>query len=194
MIKIIDDIIPTDIQDALEKKILQPNFPWGRMTSSDLSNQASSDYTLRKRKDFLNDNIIDPSQFYHDIVMGQQLGKYFEWFTPIIDSIKFDGIQILRMKMNFNFPFVGASEDSHGIPHVDLPEEDGYTTGVYYVTNGDGDTILFNEKRGHIGKLTIQKKVSPKKGRIVLFDGNTLHAACPPISNRPRIVININIR
>ena len=103
-------------------------------------------------------------------------------------------MRILRMKMNFNFPFIGSTEKNYGIPHVDLPEEEAYTTCIYYVTDGDGDTILFNEKKGHIGKLTIQKRVSPKKGRIILFDGNTLHAASPPISNRPRIVININIR
>ena len=54
--------------------------------------------------------------------------------------------------------------------------------------------LLFNEKNGHQGKLSIQGRVQPKKGRIVLFDGNTLHAACPPLSNKPRVVVNINIR
>jgi ectoine hydroxylase-related dioxygenase (phytanoyl-CoA dioxygenase family) len=98
------------------------------------------------------------------------------------------------MKMNFNYPWIGNKVSTHGIPHVDLPCEKGYTTAIYYVTDGDGDTFLFNEKNGHKGPLIIKERVSPKKGRIVLFDGDTLHAACPPISNRPRIVVNINIR
>jgi hypothetical protein len=194
MIKIIDDIIPTGIQNTLEKKILHPNFPWGRMSSSDLAEEASLGYIVSKRKEFADEYIIDPPQCYHNILIDQQPGPYFEWFTPILDAIKLENMHILRMKMNFNFPFIGSTEKNYGIPHVDLPNEEIYTTGIYYLTDADRDTILFNEKRGYIGKLTVQKRVSPKKGRIVLFNGNTLHAACPPISNRPRIVININIR
>ena len=48
--------------------------------------------------------------------------------------------------MNFNSPYIGTNENTHGIPHVDLPFENTYTTAVYYVTEADGDTILFNEK------------------------------------------------
>jgi hypothetical protein len=194
MIKIIDNIIPIDIQNNLEKKILLPNFPWGRMTSSDLAEEASLDYLSFKRKEFADENIIDPPQCYHNILIDQQPGPFFEWFTPILDAIKLENMCILRMKMNFNFPFIGSTEKSYGIPHVDLPNEETYTTGIYYLTDADGDTILFNQRKGYIGKLTEQKRVTPKKGRIVLFNGNILHAACPPASNLPRIVVNINIR
>ncbi len=192
--KIIDDVIPASIQNELEKNILSPNFPWGHMFSSDLANEASDDYVILKRKEFQNNEIIDPGQFYHNILIGQQPGQFFAWFTPILEAIKFEDMRILRMKMNFNYPYFGSKESTHGIPHVDLPSEKGYTTAIYYVTDADGDTILFNEKNKHQGSLTIKERVSPKKGRILLFEGDTLHAACPPISNRPRIVVNINIR
>jgi len=192
--KIIDDVIPFSIQNELEKNILNPNFPWGHMFSSDLANEASDDYVLLKRKEFEGNEIIDPGQFYHNILIDQKPGQFFNWFTPILDAIKFEDMRILRMKMNFNYPWIGNKESTHGIPHVDLPHEKGYTTAIYYVTDGDGDTFLFNEKNGHKGPLTIKESISPKKGRIVLFEGDTLHAACPPISNRPRIVVNINIR
>jgi hypothetical protein len=192
--RIIDQIIPLDTQNDLEKKVLDYRFPWAYIHSSDLSVDAKADYLDLKRKEFQNDHMIDPGQFFHNIFIDQQPGPVFQWFTPIIDAINFPGLRILRMKMNFNFPHLGANEFTHGIPHVDLPMEDHYTTAVYYVTDGDGDTLLFNEKNGHQGKLSIQGRVQPKKGRIVLFDGNTLHAACPPLSNKPRVVVNINIR
>ncbi len=192
--KIIDDVISLSIQDELEKNILNPNFPWGHMFSSDLGNEANDDYIFLKRKEFQNNEIIDPGQFYHNILINQQPGHFFSWFTPILEAIKFEGMHILRMKMNFNYPYFGNKESTHGIPHVDLPNEKDYITAIYYVTDADGDTILFNEKNGYQGPLTIKERVSPKKGRIVLFDGDTLHAACPSISNRPRIVVNINIR
>ena len=192
--KIIDDVIPLSIQNELERNILNPIFPWGHMFSSDLANEASDDYVLLKRKEFRSDEIIDPGQFYHNILIDQQPGQFFTWFTPILEAIKFEDMRILRMKMNFNYPYFGNKDSTHGIPHVDLPNEKDYTTAIYYVTEGDGDTLLFNEKNGHQGPLTIKQRVSPKKGRIILFEGDTLHAACPPISNRPRIVVNINIR
>ncbi|QDC41572.1 hypothetical protein FIT92_05915 [Candidatus Methylopumilus universalis] len=192
--KIIDDVIPLSIQNELERNILNPIFPWGHMFSSDLANEASDDYVILKRKEFQNSEIIDPGQFYHNILIDQQPGQFFTWFTPILEAIKFEDMRILRMKMNFNYPYFGNKDSTHGIPHVDLPNEKDYTTAIYYVTEGDGDTLLFNEKNGHQGPLTIKQRVSPKKGRIILFEGDTLHAACPPISNRPRIVVNINIR
>lgn len=192
--KIIDNIIPTQMQDELEANILNSKFPWGRMASSNLGDEPSSRYLEEKRIEFLDNNIIDPPQFHHNILINQQPGPFFGWFAPIVDAIKFKNLRILRMKMNFNVPYIGSSDDSYGIPHVDLADEDGYTTCIYYVTDADGDTILFNEKNGYSGKLSIKERVQPKKGRIVLFDGNTLHAACPPVSNRPRIVLNINIR
>ncbi|QDC79412.1 2OG-Fe(II) oxygenase [Candidatus Methylopumilus universalis] len=192
--QIIDDVIPTSIQNELEKNILSPNFPWGHMFSSDLANEASDDYVILKRKEFQNNEIIDPGQFYHNILIDQQPGQFFAWFTPILEAIKFEDMRILRMKMNFNYPYFGNKELTHGIPHVDLPNEKDYTTGIYYVTDADGDTFIFNEKNGHKGPLTIKKRISPKKGRMVLFEGDTLHAACPPISNRPRVVVNINIK
>ena len=192
--KIIDDFISPKMQDELEANILNSNFPWGRMASSNLANQPTPDYVEKKRIEFLDNNIIDPPQFHHNILINQEPGPFFGWFTPIIDALKFKNIRILRMKMNFNVPYIGTSDNSYGIPHVDLADEVGYTTCIYYVTDADGDTVLFNEKNGHSGKLSIKERVMPKKGRIILFDGNTLHAACPPISNKPRIVVNINIR
>jgi hypothetical protein len=192
--KIIDHLIPLDIQNELEKNILDARFPWGFSLSSDLGSKASYEYVKSKRQQFHNDDIVDPGQFYHNILIDQKPGQFFGWFAPILDAINFEGMRILRMKMNFNYPFIGIKKTTHGIPHVDLPTEMDYTTAIYYVTDADGDTILFNEKNGHEGPLTINERVVPKKGRIVLFDGNTLHAACQPTKNNPRIVLNINIK
>ena len=107
--------ILTQIQDELEANILNSNFTWGRMASSNLEDQATPDYVERKRVEFLDNNIIDPPQFAHNILINQQPGPFFGWFTPIIDAIKFKNIRILRMKMNFNVPYIGASDISDEI-------------------------------------------------------------------------------
>lgn len=192
--RILDNVITSKLQNELERNVLDYRFPWHYGPSSDIGSGVSESYLKEKQLQFADENIIDPPQFYHHLINGSQPNPFFQWFTPVLDAIKFKGMSILRMKLNITFPYAGSTELSYGIPHVDLPEESGYTTGVYYVTGGDGDTILFNEKYGHQGKLTIQRRVQPRKGRLVLFEGNTLHAPMPPVSNKPRIVLNINIR
>ena len=47
--KIIDDFISPKMQDELEANILNSNFPWGRMASSNLANQPTPDYVEKNR-------------------------------------------------------------------------------------------------------------------------------------------------
>ena len=193
--KIIDNVIPKNIQDEIEKAVLDIRFPWHFILSSDISNLAYQDYLKEKQDLYQDSNIIDPPQFFQSLLSGNgEPTFFFGWFTPILDAIKFEGMRILRMKINMTFPYAGSNNLSYGIPHVDLPDEAGYTTGIYYLTDADGDTIIFNEKHGHKGKLSIQSKINPKKGRLVLFEGNTLHAPMPTFSNKVRVVLNINFK
>ena len=69
---------------------------------------------------------------------------------------------------------------------------------LYYVIDADGDTIIYenhysNEKSvPEHDKRIIKKKVTPKKGRIVLFDGWYWHTAEQP-TNSNRCIINYNV-
>ena len=62
------------------------------------------------------------------------------------------------------------------IPHVVV---------LYYVNDSDGDTHLFNG-------VDIIKTVTPKKNRVVIFDGSIYHSSGSPTTNK-RCVINFNI-
>ena len=42
-------------------------------------------------------------------------------------------------------------------------------------------------------KKTIVKRISPKKGRFLFFDGDIWHASTNPVKSMKRIVININL-
>ena len=63
---------------------------------------------------------------------------------------------------------------------------------LYYVCDSDGDTIIFNEKEKS-EKYTVQKRVTPKQGRVVLFDGDFYHTAEQPIDNI-RCVVNYDLK
>ena len=58
---------------------------------------------------------------------------------------------------------------------------------IYYVTDTDGDTYFYNDKEGK----DVIKQVSPKKGRMVFFEGNIWHSGSNTTKNL-RIILNFN--
>ena len=87
---------------------------------------------------------------------------------------------------------------------------DNSKIGIYYINNSDGDTCVYNEtleqfnwkemftrdesywNETNIPRLTLKAKVSPKRGRLVIFDANLFHAAGLPKKADYRSVINLN--
>ena len=51
----------------------------------------------------------------------------------------------------------------------------------------DGDTILFNDQGD------IMKSVTPKKGRVLVFDGSILHGGGIP-KKGPRCIVNYDVK
>ena len=47
---------------------------------------------------------------------------------------------------------------------------------LYYVVTSDGDTIIYNERK-ESDKYTEKQRVTPKQGRVVIFDGGLYHTA-----------------
>lgn len=56
---------------------------------------------------------------------------------------------------------------------------------LYYINTTDGDTVLFDGD-------TVLERISPKRGRCVLFDGSIQHASSSSTLS-PRVVLNNNI-
>ena len=54
---------------------------------------------------------------------------------------------------------------------------------LYYTTDSDGDTILYEDD-----EITEIKRISPKKGRIVFFDGSIKHCSSKPTKTHRSIV------
>lgn len=67
-------------------------------------------------------------------------------------------------------------------PHVDLNFP--HIVCLYYVNDTDGDTVFYE------GDKEINR-VTPKKGRCVIFDGRIYHASSTPTLN-DRAIINYN--
>ena len=103
--------------------------------------------------------------------------------------------RIIRLKANKHSKDVLFPDNFYSYPHRDSTYVESL---LYYVNDSDGDTFIFNERMEDISlediKLTINKRISPKQGRAILFDGEILHAGSPPRIHDSRIIISAVFR
>jgi hypothetical protein len=135
---------------------------------------------------------------YYSDGNGQELkSDYYDQFARLPSAIanKFN-VEINKLyRMNIMLTMPDSTNSlKYGLPHVDRTEKENGKTIVYYVNDADGDTILFNEMYDtefDFSKKTVAARVSPKKGRAVMFDTLRYHAASRS-TKLPRAIININ--
>ena len=114
----------------------------------------------------------------------------------IIEASKIKKIDILQGRSFLSTP-TNIPRDDVDTPHVDLVAP--HFVLLYYVCDSDGDTIIYNEKTKFDSSrpnsdmnFTIKKKVSPKQGRVVLFNGIHYHTAEQPNHNL-RCIVNYDL-
>ena len=190
-ILLFDDIIDLEYQEKIKKILLSDHqyegyeFPW----------YFTQDVTSHKDK-----NSQKRAAFFHSYVksgdddtMGTVDSVFHNLFVPLLDSVcsKIDkqNITIIKGRSFLQLPinFRGEREDS---PHVDI--FDDHFVILYYVCDSDGDTIIYNEQVKS-DNYTVQKRITPKQGRVVLFDGSYYHTAEQPLNN-VRCVVNYDLR
>lgn len=172
MLKITDNYFNEHVQDQLEKKLSTNEFPWFYVPETvsgdlkDLQKLIKNTRYTHAFKHFVYDNGGSNSSMF------DPLDRIFNFRNPI------------RIKINMLTRIPNYNKDCHNQPHVDMDEE--HITKIYYVNDSDGDTFFFDKD------YNIVERVSPKKGRLVEFKGDVIHAGSNPIENERRMVININ--
>jgi|TARA_R100001463_G_scaffold127290_1_gene185329 hypothetical protein len=172
MLKITDNYFNEHVQDHLEKKLSTNEFPWFYIPETvsgdleDLKKLIKNTRHTHAFKHFVYDAVGTNSSMY------ESLDRVFNFKNPI------------RVKINMLTRIPNYNKDCHNQPHVDMDEE--HNTKIYYVNDSDGDTFFFDKD------YNIVDRVSPKKGRLVEFKGDVIHAGSNPIKNERRMVININ--
>lgn len=88
----------------------------------------------------------------------------------------------------------GSRRDAH---HIDYKEK--HLSILYYVFDADGDTVIFENmchpsdtKVPEPNELKVKKQVTPKQGRVVIFDGYHWHTGTQPKKGM-RCIINSNV-
>jgi hypothetical protein len=186
----IENFVPPSYADILEGLLCKnPAFLWQYNAST---NDQSEPQIMRK-----NEKSYESDQFVHAMYQeGAKLSVFFDAVFPLFyfleekTGVLLGGIE--RMKANMLMK-KSIDADAHNTPHIDIPDA-GHKSLLYYVMDSDGDTFIFNETFQHKKDLTIRKRVSPKKGKAVVFDSNIWHASSNPREHDNRVVLNFIFR
>lgn len=176
--KIIDDSIPSWMQNQLHSICLSPKFYWQFLNDSTFpnGNLTISENRIKKY----------PSFCHLAIMNGESKTKIVPPIISIIKRISDEGNlnvdSIHRVRFGMYLPIINSS--LHNNIHTDM--EEPHTVCLYYVNDSDGDTFFFDDDNQIIERIT------PKKGRMVIFDGSILHASSMPVQSDYRISLNIN--
>lgn len=187
----IENFIDQSSQDLIEDTVTSSAFHWH------FNHHTIEPYLLDKEdaQKYVVPVGDNPYQFCHSVVIDSQKNtEYLNLIQPVIKQLarylKKD-IEIQRAKFNF---LSQSNSTMYHWPHVDNnPNEDNdIKTLIYYVTDSDGDTFLFKETApANNTVVTIDTQVTPKKGKVLMFDSHVFHASSSPNKFSKRIVLNI---
>jgi hypothetical protein len=191
---VLDDVIPVDVQNKLEDLFTSTRLPWiffrdialpiseiKRLGIKQLTPGIAC-YIKQDNPKFQNDMLLNEVKIIPEIAC-KEIGKECK--------------EIFNARSFMHFPTPADIRKEYDNPHIDI----GYPHLVclYYVNDTDGDTYLFDKTKRDLSyvtkdtKLEIIKSVSPKKGRLVLFDGARYHSSSAPTKDI-RCIINFNVK
>ena len=178
-IYVFDDIIDLDYQNKIKNKLLgEEKFPWyyiDDISGDDPERQKRGGFT----HGYVNEYGIESDYHY----------LFIDLIKKSCSLIKIKEVNAILGRSFFQLPTNIKREDVD-TPHTDIPVD--HFVMLYYVCDSDGDTIIYNEQVKS-DSYTIQKRITPKQGRVVLFDGSYYHTAEQPLNNI-RCVVNYDLK
>lgn len=180
MIKIIDDIISKDCQNELENTLFSKEFV--KKTSPNVRRYSQGNIG-----------------YEHWFIKHGENKTLSELIIPLFVEISNkSGINGNLSDARTFLQEISINEKNHDVIHVDMTVP--HFVFLYYVNDSDGDTTVFNRRYSYGNsqflirnqKVEPLEKISPKKGRVLIFDGLMYHAAGIPQKNK-RCIINFNV-
>jgi len=181
---IIDNIIDIQLQENIKNTLLNNSFNWFF-----ISDVTSANKNKQQRPGF-----------EHDFVINEKINSDFHNLVlPIIKNsclhINYTYHKIVQGRAFLQLP-LNIKDKKIDTPHLDLLTS--HLVILYYVITSDGDTVIYKNKHDQKQEIPFfedlkeLKRVSPKQGRVVLFDGSHWHTSQQPKKNI-RCIINYNV-
>jgi hypothetical protein len=170
-IKIFDNSINFNLADKIEEQLTDIHFPYNYLQNVTYGNSS---------------NTYKPGFLHEFFDFENKINNvYTSFLNQILYSFCFtQQINILHYFKGRVFMHIPSLNQDKDIIHVDTITP--HWVCLYYVCDSDGDTILYKDDY-----KTELKRITPKKNRIVFFEGSIPHCSTPP-SNNHRIIINFN--
>ena len=170
-ILVIDDFIDKDYQEKIKDNLMGDNdFPWYYIDDVTAAYEEGNQGRPGLSHVYVEHNEDNTSEI---------ISEFHELFLPLLNKacqvLQVPRAYIVQGRSFLQFPLnLNSSDDD--TPHIDLDEGDKHIVVLYYVITSDGDTIIYNQ-RTESDVYTVKQKVTPKQGRVVIFDGGLYHTA-----------------
>lgn len=180
-----DSFLTNEEVDAVEKIFWHSNLPFKFVKNASPKVKGNTGVVDIK--------IDDVSFFTTDLNQDEQGSQIF--FDIVKKFTKKHGIEFddfKRVKLNIMTPTVERISKTL-YPHIDYNEP--HYIFLYYPSDSDGDTIIYNEMYSGdvVESVTINKRITPKRGSAFIVDGRYFHSITTPSEYPFRGVVNSNL-
>lgn len=197
---VIDDFIPKQLQERLDFLLHSESFNWVYSKNTAHNLKSFDDYV--KNFSGVYPSVRDDGQmvsniFHQNAPEELMQAKWLDMFTSLI-WFMFDRVPEVtiseydRVKANMNLKKSEEWEHKIATPHIDSKFLNRKSL-LYYVNSSDGDTIIYNERYADTLDnipLTQRQRVTPKRGRAILFDSDIVHSHMYNTEADTRAIIN----
>jgi hypothetical protein len=170
-------LLPRTVREEQTEELFQAR----NIDIKDLTDFKVKDWYLFTKILFSADQItLEPK------LVDKELEKFKPFYDYIALNVINEPVTITSIKVNC---YVTSGDDSSVIRSIHVDHGEVFKKNaidlsmIYYVNDSSGDTHFFNDD------LKLVKKVSPKKGRGILFNPTILHAGQSPIDSSLRFFI-----
>jgi len=190
-ILVIDDFIDKDYQEDIKDYLMgdylynNEQFPWYYIDDVTAAYEEGN-----QGRAGLSHVYVE----YTEDRTSEIVSDFHEVFLPLLSKacqvLQVPTANIVQGRSFLQFPLNLESTDDD-TPHIDLDEGERHIVVLYYVVTSDGDTVIYNE-RTESDTYTVKQRVTPKQGRVVIFDGGLYHTAQQALKNI-RCIVNYNL-
>lgn len=195
-ILVIDDFLPEPYFFLLKDKVITSGtFPW-----------YYNENITGNTGDPLDRPTMYSYGFSHMVAMDSKVYSpeihncLFGFYGKILEVSGRNNIERVRFEMTTH----SYKKEIH-FPHIDLDYE--HIASVFYMTDSESETVIYDHKVPNNGSVNfseiytkeeyygfpVKQLIKPKENRIVIFDGCYLHTSYPPINEKSRVILNVNV-
>ena len=177
-IKVIDNFVSSLYQDYIEEMFAGNEYKWGYLGGITYGAPDGQPFDGEDDNSGFTSSIFNSQDHVRQRETDFLLPLLYEGISKYDKGAKLKELYRIRAVM-----WIKNQNKGPHHPHCDLHIK--HHTMVYYVNDTDAPTRLYKDNR-------VFKEVQPKKGRALIFPGDTQHSSASPTKSSCRMILNYN--